>query len=71
MFKIDWPCAIGGAVVGYYTKGKVESAKTNFKRIYTGAVASLKDSFSDYEPFQFQNTQSQGNGKPNGNGGTV
>ena len=62
MLKIDWPCAIGGAFLGYYTKGKVESAKTQFKSIYTGAVETLKESFSDSE-----NTQnSKGNGKKNG-----
>ena len=49
MFKIDWPCAIGGAFLGYYTKGKVESAKGAIKKISTDAMASLKESFSDYE----------------------
>ena len=48
MFKIDWPCAIGGAVLGYYTKGKVESTKAVVKKISTDALASLKESFSDY-----------------------
>ena len=53
MFKIDWPCAIGGVVLGYYTKGKVESAKTQFKGIYTNAIENLKESFSeDYEGSQ-------------------
>ena len=47
MFKIDWPCAIGGVVLGYYTKGKVEDAKNTFKGIYTGAVNTLKESFSE------------------------
>ena len=49
MFKIDWPCAIGGVVLGYYTKGKVEAIKSNFKGIYTDATANLKESFSDFE----------------------
>ena len=47
MFKIDWPCAIGGALVGYYAKGKVESAKTQFKGIYTGAIDTLKEAFTE------------------------
>ena len=55
MFKIDWPCAIGGAVLGYYTKGKVEDTKSTFKGIYTGAINTLKESFSE---------DSQGNGQP-------
>ena len=64
MFKIDWPCAIGGAFIGYYTKGKVESAKTQFKSIYTGAVETLKESFSsDSECSQnSQGTKSKKNG---------
>lgn len=45
MFKIDWPCAIGGIVLGYYTKGKVEAAKARLNSIYTGAADSLKGSF--------------------------
>ena len=49
MFKIDWPCAIGGALIGYYTKGKVESTKAVVKKISTDAMTSLKESFSDYE----------------------
>ena len=47
MFKIDWMTAIGGAVVGYYAKGKVEATKAQFKGIYTGAIQTLKESFSD------------------------
>ena len=47
MFKIDWPTAIGGAVLGYYAKGRVEAAKSQFKGIYTGAIETLKESFSD------------------------
>ena len=54
MFKIDWPAAIGGAVVGYLVKGKVESTKTQFKGIYTGAINTLKESFSE----DSQSTQS-------------
>ena len=70
MFKIDWPCAIGGVVLGYYTKGRVESAKTSFKGIYTRAVENLKESFSeDYQPTQAsQGTQGTGTkGGQNGN----
>ena len=47
MFKIDWPTAIGGAVVGYLVKGKVEDTKAQFKGIYTGAINTLKESFSE------------------------
>ena len=47
MFKIDWPCAIGGVALGYYTKGKVESTKAQFKGIYTGALKTIKESFQD------------------------
>ena len=57
MFKIDWPCAIGGAVLGYYTKGKVESVKTDFKGIYTGAIKTLKESFSEDSDQSTQSTQ--------------
>ena len=58
MFKVDWPCAIGGVVLGYYTKGKVESTKSVVKKISTDALTSLKESFSDYEkPQGAQNTQ--------------
>ena len=62
MFKIDWPCAIGGVVIGYYAKGKVEAAKSQFKGIYTGAMNSLKDSFSeDSQDSQAQSTKNNGN----------
>ena len=47
MFKIDWATAIGGAVVGYLVKGKVESTKNQFKGIYTGAIQNLKESFTE------------------------
>ena len=47
MFKIDWPCAIGGVVLGYYAKGKVEDTKSKFQGIYTGAVNTLKEAFSE------------------------
>ena len=70
MFKIDWPCAIGGVVLGYYTKGKVEAIKSNFKGIYTGATANLKESFSDFEaPKATQPTQAPQVGKGNGKNG--
>ena len=59
MFKIDWPCAIGGVVLGYYTKGRVESAKTSFKGIYTRAVENLKESFSE----DYQDSQQASNGQ--------
>ena len=57
MFKIDWPCAIGGAIIGYYAKGEGEAAKTTIKKISTDAVTSLKESFYDYEKPQGQTTQ--------------
>ena len=73
MLKIDWPCAIGGALVGYYAKGKVESTKSTFKGIYTGAINTLKESFSeDSQSTQPQATQPQAgqaqgkNGQKNG-----
>ena len=59
MFKIDWPCAIGGVVLGYYTKGRVESAKTSFKGIYTSAVNTIKESFSE----DSQDSQQASNGQ--------
>ena len=70
MFKIDWPCAVGGALLGYYTKGKVESTKAQFKGIYTGAIQNLKEAFSEESQGTGTGTQStqqpqatQGNGK--------
>ena len=67
MFKIDWPCAIGGALLGYYAKGKVESAKTQFKGIYTGAINTLKESFSeDSQSTQGQSAPKGKTGKKNG-----
>ena len=60
MFKIDWPCALGGVVLGYYTKGKVIATKETVKKISTDALSSLKESFSDYE--KPQASQPQGNG---------
>ena len=63
MFKIDWPCAIGGAVLGYYTKGRVVAAKETFKKVSTDAIQSLKDSFCDCEKpqaTQGQATKGQG-----------
>ena len=63
MFKIDWPCALGGVVLGYYTKGKVEKTKTLVKKISTDAMTSLKESFSDYEKPQASQGQA---GKKNG-----
>ena len=47
MFKLDWPTAIGGAVLGYFVKGKVEATKSQFKGICTNAVNTLKESFSE------------------------
>ena len=62
MFKIDWPCAISGLVLGYYAKGKVEDTKKSFKGIYTNAVETLKESFSDDSQQGTQGTQATGNG---------
>ena len=67
MFKIDWPCAIGGAVLGYYAKGKVDSTKAVVKKISTDAIASLKESFYDFE----EPKAHAGQTGQNGNGGTV
>lgn len=61
MLKIDWPCAIGGALVGYYTKGKVESVKTKFRKISTEALSTFKESFQD-EPAQAQSQNQKKNG---------
>lgn len=66
MFKIDWPCAIGGAFLGYYTKGKVEDTKAKFRGIYTGALKNLKESFAEDSQTQTQTQNGQAN-----NGGTV
>ena len=63
MFKIDWPTAIGGAVLGYFVKGKVESTKATFKGIYTGAIQTLKESFS--EDSESQKPQAPQAGKKN------
>ena len=49
MFKIDWPTAIGGAIIGYYAKGKVEATKVAIKKISTDSLTSLKESFADYD----------------------
>lgn len=67
MFKIDWPCAIGGAILGYYAKGKVEDTKSKFQGIYTGAVSTLKEAFSE-DSKDTNNTQASGNGKNGKNG---
>ena len=69
MFKIDWPCAIGGLALGYIAKGKVESVKSQFKGIYTGAISTLKESFSeDSQAPQATQTQT-GNGQKSGQTG--
>ena len=68
MFKIDWPCAIGGALVGYYAKGKVEDTKSTFKGIYTGAVQTLKESFSEDSQQGTQQSQQSTQGKNGKNG---
>ena len=66
MFKLDWPTAIGGAVLGYFVKGKVESTKATFKGIYTGAIQTLKESFS--EDSEATQGQSAPRGKTGKNG---
>ena len=71
MFKIDWPCAIGGLALGYIAKAKVESTKAVVRKISTDAMASLKESFADCEKPQAtkQPQAPQGKtGKNNGNG---
>ena len=66
MFKIDWPCAIGGGILGYYVKGRIESAKTQFKGIYTGAIETLKESFSEDSQGTQGTQNSQNSQKKNG-----
>ena len=66
MFKIDWPCAIGGTILGYYAKGKVESAKTQFHGIFTGAVETMKEAFSAEDSSRDQNTKTTTTGGKNG-----
>ena len=67
MFKVDWPCAIGGAFLGYYAKGKVESTKAQFKGICTGAISTLKEAFAEdsqsQAPQAGQGTGTTKNGK--------
>ena len=63
MFKIDWATAIGGAAVGYLVKGKVEDTKSKFRGIYTGAVNSIKEAFSEADDSQSQIPQASQNGK--------
>lgn len=58
MFKLDWPTAIGGAVVGYLAKGRVEATKAQFKGIYTGAIENLKEAFDSKDSQSTQSTQS-------------
>ena len=53
MFKVDWPCAVGGVFLGYYAKGKVISLVEKTKRISTDAINAFKESFSE----DSQNTQ--------------
>ena len=60
MFKIDWPCAIGGLVLGYYAKGKVVAIKETVKRISTDAKDSLKESLADFEAEKPQVTGQSG-----------
>ena len=66
MFKIDWPCAIGGLALGYIAKGKVESTKAVVKKISTDAMTSLKESFSDYEKPQAPQAPQGQTGQQNG-----
>ena len=65
MFKIDWPCAICGTVLGYYTRGRVEATKKVVKKISSDAIASLKESFTEYE--KPQASQGQSANKKTGN----
>lgn len=67
MFKVDWWSALGGVVVGYYAKGKVEAVKAKVRSICTdtGVTENLKNSFGD--PQATQATQAEANGQnPNG-----
>lgn len=38
--NIDWATAIGGAVAGYYAKGKVEDAKSEAKKAVSETAAA-------------------------------
>ena len=67
MIKIDWATAIGGAVLGYYAKGRVEAAKSQFKGICTCAIKNIKESFS--EDSESHNTQVQSNPQGTGKNG--
>ena len=55
MFKIDWPTAIGGVVIGYFAKGKVEQTKQKFKGIYTSALDNFKESLEEESQSQTTN----------------
>ena len=69
MFKIDWATALGGAAIGYLVKSKIESTKNQFRGIYTGAINTLKESFSD-DSKESQSTQNtQGTQGTQGTGG--
>lgn len=70
MIKIDWASAVGGLIVGYYCKGKVEQCKAKVRSIInTNASEDLKNSFGD--PQATQTTQTAGwqagVGQSNGN----
>ena len=66
MFKIDWPCAIGGAVLGYYAKGKVEDTKAKFRGIYVGAIETMKEAFSEDSAEDQNTTKTTTTGGKNG-----
>ena len=38
--NLDWTTAIGGAVVGYYAKGKVEDVKSETKKAISDTAAA-------------------------------
>lgn len=53
MIKIDWASAVGGLIVGYYCKGKVEQCKAKVRSIInTNASEDLKNSFGDPQAAQ-------------------
>lgn len=62
MIKIDWTCALGGALAGYIAKGKVEQVKSKFKGICTKGAENFKESFSEDSQGQSASWQAGVNG---------
>lgn len=67
MIKVDWWSALGGVVVGYYAKGKVDQVKSKVRSIInTNASEDLKSSFGDPQATQAQTGWQAGVGQSNG-----